>query len=356
METYIIIVASYNYRRGSNYNNYVDRRKNLLLHQNPSWGNDEDVKFVHFDVKNGKIKENRVENGSRAWHTINSSFDAIDHSQHYEGTHFKSQDTNVLSISDLYDFIHDLGSSSPGSVKEVSILGHSWHGGPLFVNSFQRGDYSSGSKRNERDPWDRDGRTKDFNRINMSSTYWSKIRRAFKTDGYFWIWGCLFSRMHYTVLNKLIRSQEYRAKRLGQHHDNDIIQFSFSSRFVNKYYDHSTFFPSNKSTRRFSKTIKDVKRFLETGMLTSYPGKIAGDLGINCYAALIGTYSIYESSNSSRFPLMKIADGGVGHGANFTKHIQFYKTYMNIDIDPENKKYGKYKGDLIMSWWDRYIS
>jgi hypothetical protein len=53
---------------------------------------------------------------------------------------------------------------------------------------------------------------------------------------------------------------------------------------------------------------------------------------------------------------MKIADGGPGHGANFTKHVMFYKTYMNIETDPENKNYGKYKGDMITSWWNRYIS
>lgn len=355
MKINIILVSCNNYSGSANYNIFVERRKEQLLHENSSWKDNTDVKFIHFNINTGEVKINRIENGSRSWFTSNTSFERINDRNHYQGTAFKQQNTSVISITDVYDYIERLGRTEPESVQEVSFFGHSWMGGPILVNSYQRDEYKTGSKAKERDSWDKDGRLKDFNTTNMSSSYWRNLRKAFKTDGYFWLWGCLFSRMHYVVLNKLVHSRSYRNTPISQHTDNDIIEFSFSRSFANKYYDKSNFFPNNTSTTRFSKTILDVKKFLEKGMLASYPGKVAGDLGIDCYSALIGTYSIYESGGQNSYPLMKIADGGRGHGADFSKHIQFFKTYMNMETDPEDKGYGKYKANIILAWWKRYI-
>jgi hypothetical protein len=361
MKTYILLVAGNDYSGGgTNINLFAERRAEYLLDKNPLWQNDSGVVFVHFDVRGGQIRKNEVRRGTRSWSVTQSDFDAIVRSTHYEGNSFKQQATNVLGVSDVYDFLEVIGSNEPGTVKELNFIGHGWMGGPIMVNSWERSRYKTSPHYLERDPWDKDGRSKDFNITNMPHHRWMNIRRAFKDDGYCWLWGCLFPRLYFKVLHTLFRTREYRSKRLGQHDENEVFQLRFSRNFADHYYAHdSGFFPLNDSSGRpalrFSKTLNDIKLFLERGMLDTYAAKFAANLAVDCYAGFLGTYSIHESrSSSNRFPLMRIANGGQGHGADFTKYIAFYKTYMNIPEDPEGRGYGKYKKSYYQVWYRHY--
>jgi len=247
----------------------------------------------------------------------------------------------------------------------VSFFGHGYAGGPILVNSWERPEYKAGgAKALERDPFDKDGRVKDFNSTNMPLQRWRNIRNAFHTDGFCWLWGCVFHRIALGIYSAMARSRAYRAKKLGQHDDNDVFELRFKSGFAKKYYQHARgFFPPDKDGKhvlKFNKTLKDIKDAFKRSLLMTYAGRFSQDLGVDCIAALLGTYSVHETRNRRRpNPLMLIANGGHNHGFDFRKMVKWYETYFNITLDPEGRNYAIYKKNVLAVWfreWQELIN
>lgn len=357
MKKYILLVAGYEYSGGgTDFNIFADRRRKYILWKNPTWENDTDVVFVRFDVKNGKIEKNVYDGTSRNWVEESNTFDAINRRTHYTSeSHFIQADNNVMSITDAYNYVINIGRTEPGTVLEFNVLGHGWMGGPVLVNSYQRDDFSNGGATPRlRDPWDKDGRSKDFNVQNMSDENWNLFKAAFKDNGFCWVWGCVFTRAYYNTLYKVMRTQEFRAKRFGTHVDSDTFRISVSSSFVRKYYHvDRTFFPTDNDERVFTRSLLQLKQFLKRGMLLTYAARLTLDTGIECRNAMLGTYSDFERKYPGHRPLhtvMEIPRNTATYGTNFTKTIDFYKTYLNVSEDPEERGYGVYTSTQLHQW------
>jgi hypothetical protein len=357
MKKYIVLVAGYDYANGGvNFSYLAEERRLHLLTQNPAWQNDSDVVFVRLDVKAGKIERNTANGASRSWQLESGGFQPINRSIHYQSEHFIPADTHVMSIQDAYSYIMNIGNTEPGSVQEFSLLGHGWFGGPIMVNSFQRSEFDAGGVRaSERDPWDKDARTKDFFPQNMADPDWDDFKKAFAADGYCWVWGCLFARAYYNTLYKVMETTAFRSKAFGSHADTDNFTISVNPGFVTSYYDADrTFFPTDNNERTFTRSLMDLKKFLKRGLKRSYPGRFTGDTGIACRAAYLGTYSDYELRYAGHNPahtVMIIPRNTRAYGTDFTRTINFYRTYLSMPEDPENRGYGLYTSTLVSQWW-----
>ncbi len=362
MKKYLIFVAGYEYHNGrTNIAAIAKRRANFLLAQNRSWRNDPEVNFILFDVRFGRIDKGTVSNSTITWTLENDSFDAINDSTHYSAErHFIQADTNVISITDAYKYIQDIGKNEQGTVHEFSILGHGWRGGPVIANTFERDDFrSSGTQSSARDPWDKDGRKKDTNVTNMGFTNWRHYKNAFADSAFIWVWGCAASKRYKKVIQKVLSSPEFRAKRYGTHLDTDAFTLSFTQQFANEnfVFDPLFFFRSTVSgpivERRFSRTLLEVKNFLIRGLVHTYSGQMAYNTQIKTYAALPGTGSDYERGGSSRRRVMVVPRNRSVYGYSFNQIVRFYKTYLSISEDPENRGYAHYNAETIIRWKGR---
>lgn len=356
MKKYVVLVAGYDYQNsGVDFSNLANRRKNFLLKQNPSWVNDTEMEFIRLDTKSGKIERNNSSNREN-WVLESSDFVPLSRRTHYRLNEFIQQETQVLSIEDTYSYIANIGASEAGTLKEFSIIGHGWFEGPILVNSYQRNDYKfNGAHSLDRDPWDKDARAKDFFANNLDVNTWTNFRNAFASDGYCWVWGCLFPRAYYNVLYSVTRSSEYKSKTLGTHTDNDLFQITVSSSFANEHYPTDTkFFPTSTSERTFSRSLGDLKSFVKRGILRCYPGRFVLDNGINCRAAFLGVYSDYERASGglrSTETVMIIPRNRETYGIDFTNIINFYKHYLAMNEDPDGKGYAIYDNGNIRQFW-----
>lgn len=356
MKKYVILVAGYEYNSGgTNFAIFADNRRKFILQNNPSWNNDAEVVFVRFDVKTGKLERNVFDGRQRKWEQ-ETSFEAINRRNHYNGKKFKQQDTNVISITDAYHYIINIGNTEPGTVREFSILGHGWQGGPVLANSYERDEFEfGGSNQRLRDPFDRDGRIKDYFSSNMVNADWRNFKKAFSEDGCIWVWGCVFTRAYFNTLHIIMKTQEFKQKTLGRHVDSDTFNISVNSSFVQKYYKYDRqFFPENDNVRTFTRTLADVKRFLKKGMVNSYAGRTTLDTGIECRAGYLGTYSTFERSSLGRViqnRVMVIPRSQTVYSDNFTKVINFYKSYLSIPEDPESRGYARYTNGQVFNWY-----
>jgi hypothetical protein len=362
MKKYIILVAGYEYHHGrTNMATIAKRRANYLLHTHRAWRTDSNVNFILFDVRMGRIDKGTVNNGAITWALENDGFDAIDDSAHYTNERrFVEADNNVISITDAYDYIQTIGENEPGTVYEFSILGHGWRGGPVLVNTYERPEYRvNGANARARDPWDKDGRKKDTNVTNMGFTPWLNYKNAFTTTGFIWVWGCASSRRYKTVIQKVLRSAEFRAKRYGRHVDTDSFTLSFSQQFAddNFIYDPLFFYRSvtagSTSDRRFTRTLLEVKNFLIRGLVHTYAGQMAYNTNIRTYAALPGTGADYERGGTSNRRVMVVPTSSSTYGYSFSQVVRFYKTYLGTLEDPESREYAFYDPAVIRGWKGR---
>ncbi len=356
MKKYVILVAGHDYGGGgTNLSLIADLRRKYILQYNPAWTNDPDVIFVRFDVKAGKLERNISDGTTRRWH-LENSFDPINRRRHYTRTDFRQQPTNVISIADAYNYIINIGRTEPGTVEEFSVIGHGWQGGPILVNSYQRSEYDSGGPNSRlRDPWDKDGRNKDFLADNLNNEDWNSFKLAFTDMGFIWIWGCVFTRAYYNTLYVIMRSSEFRAKRFGTHVDSDTFTINVNRSFVSKYYNTDrTFFPTDDNERTFTRSLLQVKQFLIRGLKNTYSTRVAGDTGIECRAGYLGTYAGYERSSPGNYVqnrVMVVPRSRSIYGDDFSKTVNFYKMYLNIPEDPENRGYARYIRTQVHQWF-----
>ena len=355
MKKYILLVAGYEYQNGGTFVQSAEQRRQNLLDLHPDWRNDPEVVFVKFDVKSGRIERNNSTPGAGSWVLETQSNDAVNRRNHYTESHLKQQENNLMSITTIYQYVINLGASEPGSLFELSLIGHGWFGGPILLNSFQRSEFTSGDTANTRDPWDRDGRTKDFLPQNMPEEDWKNFRAAFAPDGYAWVWGCLFPRAYFDTLYKFFQTREFKSKPMSDLVDSDTFTITVNGTFVNEYYDvDRAFFPTDNSQITFTRSLADLKGYVKRGIRRTYPGRFVGDTAIKCIAGYLGTYSDYERSYTGHYaphPVMIIPRNSTVYGADFSNIINFYKIHVGIEEDPESRGYAIYTIDKINEFW-----
>ncbi|MEM8762379.1 MAG: hypothetical protein AAGD88_01110 [Bacteroidota bacterium] len=359
MKKHVILVAGYEYHHGrTNLTRLCKQRANVILHQRASWHNDAEVKFTLFDVKNGQIETGRVNRNQIDWSLERDDFDAIDDGSHYTAErHFVQRETDVISVTDAYKYLQDVGNNDSGTLHEFTLLGHGWRGGPVLVNSYQRSDYlRNGSNAMARDPWDKDGRQKDTNLTNMGMVEWQRFVQAFNGSGHVWVWGCASSRLFKTVILKVLRSPEFGNKRYGSHVDTDTFTLRFNRSFAEEYFGYDTlfFFRSRTSSAitelSLTRTFREVKDFLIRGMVHTYAAQMAYNTGVKVYAALPGTGADYERGGRANRRVMVVPKNTSVYGYGYNSILRFYKTYLSMQEDPEQRGYALYDPLQITRW------
>ena len=293
------------------------------------------VSFTLFDVKEGKIKSFDVSSGKRVWADV-KSFTPVT-GANYTGRVFDKSPAGVMSITDVYSFIRDLGRNDPWTVQELNFFGHGWHGGPILVNSK---DHSSTTAR---DPDDKDGRaSKDFKSPNMNATELSDLSRAFDGDGFTWLWGCVFAAAPFQVLHRLFKNRLYLTGKLK---DDELIKLDFSKAQSDQFFAQvPSFFPARKSDGTFPlsfyRSFKEIKDLCQLMIDLGYCKRIATATNRKCYGALPGTYSDFEKNVA--LPLMLVPTKHPPYDDNFWQYLNFYKKHMGVALDPEGRGYGEH--------------
>jgi hypothetical protein len=335
----VVLVAGFDYEfSGAEFGQMCDRRMKLLIRRNPKLK----LKFTIFDVGKGTVKTKEKDAQGKITETLVKTFDPVGRSN-YDMTVPKKEKvfvtgSGVMSILDIYKHIQDLGKTEPESLIELSIFSHGWHGGPVLVNSF------SGAG-------DKDGRPEHFD----DATRVAELKKVFDKNGVFWIWGCNFAKAFLIIFAVMRRSSKYRSSGLR----NDVeFKLSFSEgkktttaqqelehriyTSIWKILGGSGVAPTNASNRiSFTKTIKfeDLKAAFIGGLETTFSQKAAVALGITAHGALPGTYSDYERGGNK---LMLVPRESPPYADNFSRISGFYRTYLMIQMAPENRGYAKY--------------
>ena len=108
-----------------------------------------------------------------------------------EDANEKRRTDDSISIVHVYRHIIELGRRSPGSLLALHVFSHAWAGGPILVNTDESRRYAGSP---QRDPADKDGRTKDFSPTNMPER--EHFAAAFGRGAIAKIWGCYATTLY----------------------------------------------------------------------------------------------------------------------------------------------------------------
>lgn len=380
-DRFSVLVSGYNY--SGKRDNYAALAKNraLVIATNPSFSKDDSLVFVWFSVADGKVYVNRRRGDtwklSRTsdWAPISEfqftdntklsfNFEAIDKSRHYaEANEFRQDVPNtVMSITDVYRFLCDLGRVHKGKLMEFSVLSHGFWNGPILVNTKEQ----SASNLITRNPSDKDGRgRKDFQSPNLSSANIKDIQDAFHVDGFSWIWGCFVSKAGRAVIQGVADSRGRRTpwgKRVrglngatyradGTTPDTAEFRFSFGTEATEEFsrVRDPAFFPTGVD--HFDKTFAEIKAFARKHSNDTYCHALAVATKRPCFGPPFGTSSNYADKDPYRpgTPVVHWVERGKrrpasegGFEANYSATIEFFDKTMNMPEDPERRGYVRY--------------
>lgn len=343
----IILVAGIDYYFDKvDFRRLCDRRESKLIEANSV---KEEMAFYIFDFSKGEIVIDEVtypglDHKVTIKRTIGKTFKPISQSNYDPVTsggdtyyHFKPGQKDTLSILDVYSAVRSIGETSPGTLFELSFFSHSFEGGPILVNSFEPPPPAPlnygllGTIRLDglRHPDDKDPRVKDFTFPNMDATALDNFQKAFRKDGYVWVWGCLYAGEVHEILSKIEKNSSYKTSGIG-----DKTNFHFknlNSALVDNL--ESVLLPTlgivNK--RDFTITFDYIKLYFFRLIANCYTQHIAIHSKVKTFGAPLGTDAIYEKNS-----LMRV-------NPVFSSHFTFYQNHLNFKFDPEGRKYIEYK-------------
>ncbi len=347
-QRHVVLVAGYDYSRtgspllqGRNsFRVLCNNRVQRYFDQYPIIENNENWRFTVFDFKSGEVLISVYDNqtGIRSWSTL-LNFAKVSPANYSDlvshHPRFDSVPLGRMSITDVYDYVCEIGEINPGSLLELSIFAHGWAGGPILVN------YHEPDKlRTDRHEDDKDARTRvDFKHPVIDLV---KLRNAFHKSGFIWTWGCAFTTGYKQVLQKLIQLNNYSTSPICS--DDEVFSMSFTPVQSGECFPHfPTFFPqsySSSSPTIVSKTLFELKKFFRAGLFSTYSQAFASAAQRPCYGAALGTYADFGRETKQ---LMRIPNDAAKYGGfDFTRHVKFYTTYLGAEIDPEGRGYIKY--------------
>ncbi len=263
---------------------------------------------------------------------------------YWPGTHkFKNGIRDVMSVTDVYDLICEIGKNAPGTLKELSIFSHAWMGGPIFVNSYDdRSSIYTGepmtvyellrkypdminllNNQYQRDPDDKDARIIDFHPNIIEPEYFKK---AFHEDGFSWIWGChLLGFIFKNLINMIMRS------RIKSDSDTFTVYNTKDINFVNlfEYYKIGKIQQNRKAV---TATFDEIKRLFCKALRDTYAFNLARYSKKRVYASPLGAGVIFEKENDR---LMKV-------NPDAKKVVNFYKKHLKLNTDPTGRNYIEY--------------
>lgn len=347
----VVLVAGCDYPppHGLTFSVFCKRRYELYLRRGPEIKDNPNWRFTIFDVPTGEVSENTFDTktGKRAWKVVKtpatfSKVTALNYTLENGHMRFTKNTAGVMSITDVYQHVRDLGVNFPGSLWELSFFSHGWMGGPILVNSRDQ-DPSAAA----RDPNDKDPRlNKDFIGPTMDAAARAEFRSAFHAEGSIWSWGCSFPRGFHEVIEQVVNAAAFKSN--GATADDDMFDFHFYDQDMQaKAYFHfdTTFFPSADTSGNypldFSRTFLEVKGYFERGRKRTYSQAIATASDRACYGALLGTDALPEQQGVSP-GLLVIPTKVPPYPHSFARYLTFYTKYLNFTPDPEGRGYGKF--------------
>jgi hypothetical protein len=245
---------------------------------------------------------------------------------------FCGTDLETISITDVYDHVIDIGRLAPGTLLELNFVCHSWIGGPILVNSYERPEYKTGLNR---DPFDKDGRAnKDF--VSISPHF----ADAFHSRGQTWNWGCANAKSVQIVLEAL-RNHEKRAF-LDASDENPLTLYFGSVPDATQAID-TIFFADLRvcgSEHVLHTSPAALARFLRRRLAASYSYRLACSSSVVAYGALPGTYTTFDDGP---LPMLHVPDGRVDASRDLSWVLDIYRLLTHIEFDPEGRGFARFQ-------------
>ncbi|CAA9485254.1 MAG: hypothetical protein AVDCRST_MAG67-2070 [uncultured Solirubrobacteraceae bacterium] len=350
---WVFLVSGFDYQlRGLDYQrSALNRRSHLIERHRAAHAGDTATmiatmpRFRFFDVGTGLIREHTAtgRNGTWTWNEV-ERFRPVTIKENYarrgSSRAFTRNAEGRMSITDVYRHVRALGITEPGSLKELSFFSHGAPQSVVLVNSFEPSPEPA-----TRDPSDKDGRTKDFDAINMSPQALRDLRAAFSTDGFVWVWGCAMARSAHQVLARVLKNEKFRTARAGGLADTDEVTLVFSRDEAKKiFHVDPDFFPppgpDGRQPLRFRRSFAQIRAFLLDRIGSTYAAAIAVGAGVPCFGALPGTYSEDDKRSPRPLPLIPASRH---QSDDFRPTIRFYTRHLGVKLDPEGRNYGRYE-------------
>ena len=337
------MIAGFNYfawRKppdGTNFSIFAKRRADRLIAQAP------DLTVWLFDVGAGQLLVN-VSAKKRSWTPV-GKFEPPTRAANYTGHTFDRNPKDVMSITDVYEKVVEIGRKDPGTLVELSFFSHGYYGGPILVNSNDR--KQSGGLR---DPDDKDARIfKDFNRANLPKERRTLLRNAFRNGARVWAWGCVFTEMYFEVFLALSKSPTYRKVGPGKLDDADTFELSFSAEQAKRFYALDlSFFPApttaGKPVLSFRRTWAQIRDYYERALKDVYVQNFASVAKVKGYGAVPGTWAGLEPGDKGLMlvPKKQITSPKGERFDGFGRYLELFHNHLNVAEDPESRGYGTY--------------
>jgi len=197
----VILVAGWDYKGGANNVAYCESCRDDLysgtthrtgIKTNITKRIDDATVVTFFDFKTGDRL--RMVKGSSGWFEMDRVLQGTvkTHLGYYKApaSMQKRYLDDSISVKHVYDYIADLGAKASGALREFHIFSHAWAGGPILLETYEGPMYDAGGALEaQRDPHDKDPRTKDFDLVNMPRL--NHFKAAFAPDAVAKIWGCM---------------------------------------------------------------------------------------------------------------------------------------------------------------------
>jgi len=296
------------------------------------------------------------------------------------------------SIVNIY---HTVRKAPRGSVLEVSLFSHGFVQGPVLANTSDRKLVVGGEP--QRTPEDQDGRDRtDFlshmgeDPAGAGKDALKEFAGAFAAGGTLRVYGCNVqdvvdvagpngesppSYIRSTVRQvlrqafaKRVKKNDVLAKQLrkgdvptnaieldmGEEFDieaslSDHAFTHFSSpRLLEIHYGIDPAFFAGATTRKISKTLSDVIKFVARETAKIYVFKAADALAtVTCFGAVPGTGGNFEDSKFTDAMMWVCRDCSEGNGP----YLQFFQTFMGVSVTEQNvdrqRNYGVFDGEAV---------
>lgn len=309
-----------NYQLSGSFDKYVQSYVKKIIQSQK--GND----FIIYDVNilEGTItKTEYFANSSPKKSTL--TFDKVINSDYVRANNsirFENNNKKIVSKTDIYKLIEDIGTNNPNTLQEVHVFSHAYWNGPILVNTDSGGG-------------DCDMRKADFTSGTINTT---NFKNAFTSSGFMKIWGCSFPVATNALFSKFRNNKQYSTTKTIS----DSTIFSFVPNTF--YYHPSGSLPVDLipqingilgTTYKVNDSIKltflEIKKILAYNYLSVYAGVIAKKIGIKVISALPATYANID-------PTFHIAPSTMAN-------VTFYKKHLDIKIEDGN--YGVYDESTV---------
>lgn len=275
----------------------------------------------------------------------------------------KDNQTDIMSIVNIYEVIQEVGAIDPGSLFEVSVFSHGYLEGPILVNSWDDRRVSVGGpltkdatgkesyvgvSKGRRDPDDKDGRAiLDFAEPEMPSKKKGLFKNAFNSRGYFWTWGCNFEPPGGPAANQVLLRLEKNQKYQTNISDTQPLEFSgLNKEEMESFLVFNNIFKLDpaelRRTRKCTLTFKAIKEAIWAETAASYPFQLYANTRVKAIGALFSTYSSFDMGS----PLDPKAPRLLAISTDTARHTAFYKRHFNFSLDHEGRNYGVFDGTL----------